>query len=112
MQEKIVDFIWKNELFDVHITCAKPRDEIHRLRKINVAIIITMNKEHRRLPGIDRSDRGGVVGKFGELGRNIFAVPVVGGPIVNAVEVDSGGEEIGIAREAERGEEAAVTAAP
>ena len=47
MQEKIVDFIGENELFDAHITCAKPRDEIHCLREIYVAIIITMNKEHR-----------------------------------------------------------------
>ena len=57
VQEKIVDFIGENELFDVHITHAKPRDEIHRLREINVAIVVTMNKEHWRLPGIDRSDR-------------------------------------------------------
>lgn len=99
-----MDFIGKNELFDVHITCAKPRDEIHCLREIYVAIIITMNKEHWRLPGIDRSDRRGVVGEFAELGRNILAVPVVGGPIVNAVEVDSGGEELGIARKPQRGE--------
>ena len=40
-------------------------------------------------------------------GRVVFA-----GPLVDAVEVDAGGEDVGVAGEGERGEVAAVASAP
>ena len=112
MQQKIVDLVRKNELFDVHIAFAKARDEVHGLREIHITIIVAMNKEHRRFPGVNGVDGRRVVGELGELRRNIFSVPIVSRPIVHAVEIDTGGEEVRIAREAQRGEVAAVTAAP
>src|SRR5438477_12471299 len=50
--------------------------------------------------------------ELGQLRRNIFAVPIVGGPIVHAVEIDAGRKYIGVARKPKRSEISAVTAAP
>src|SRR5690349_2351286 len=40
VQQKIVDLIGKNELFDVHAARAKARDEIDRLREVDVAVVV------------------------------------------------------------------------
>src|SRR6266404_249723 len=112
MQQKIVDLVRENELFDVHVALAKARGEVHGLREVHIAIVVAMNKKHWRFPGVNVGHGRRVVGEFGELGRNIFAVPIVGGPIVHTMQIDTGGEEVRITRQAQRGEEAAVTAAP
>src|SRR6266478_6571791 len=91
MQQKIVNLVRENKLFDVHVALAKARGEVHGLREVHITIIVAMNKELR---------------------RNIFAVPIVGGPIMHAMQIDTSGEEVRIARQAQRGEVAAVTAAP
>src|SRR6266403_5166281 len=99
MQQKIVNLVRENKLFDVHVALAKARGEVHGLREVHIAIVVAMNKEHRRFPGVNGSDGRRVVREFGELRRNIFAVPVVSGPIVHAVQIDASGEEVRIARE-------------
>src|SRR6266446_2278073 len=112
MQQKIVNLVRENKLFDVHVALAKARGEVHGLREVHITIIVAMNKEHRRFPGVNGGDGRRVVGELGELRRNIFAVPIVGGPIMHAMQIDTSGEEVRIARQAQRGEVAAVTAAP
>src|SRR5713101_1705732 len=47
-----------------------------------------------------------------EFRGDILSVPIVGGPVVYAMEVHAGREQIGIAAQAERGQIAAVTPAP
>ena len=53
MQKKIVNLVWKNELFDMNAAFAKPGDQVHCLRKVNVAIVIAVNKEDRRFPVVN-----------------------------------------------------------
>src|SRR3954471_10395270 len=112
IQKKIVDIVGENQLFERYAARAQPGDEIDGLREIDIAIVVAVDEEHGRLPGVDRSDRGRVVGELGELGRNILAVPIVGGPIVDAVKIDTGGKNVGVAAEAEGGEVSPVASTP
>src|SRR5229473_2853851 len=50
--------------------------------------------------------------EFVEFRGDILSVPIVGGPVVHAMEVHAGREQIGIATQAKRGQIAAVTPAP
>src|SRR5205814_44319 len=103
----------ENELFDIDVAFgSKAGDEVDGLRKVNVAIVVAVNEEHRGPPRVDSGDWRGLVSELGELGRNIFAIPVVGGPVMNAVEVDASGEDVRVAAEAEGREIAAIAAAP
>ena len=111
MQKKIVDVVGKDELLDLDAFFAKASREVYGLREIDVAVVVAVNKQDGRLPGTHRCDGRGIVGQFRELGRDIFSVPVVGGPIVDAVKIDAGGEEVGVASQAERGEIATITSA-
>ena len=56
MQQKIVNLIGENKLFDVNIAFTETRDKVHGLCKVHVAVVITVNEKHRRFPGIDGSD--------------------------------------------------------
>src|ERR1700738_3512868 len=112
MQQKIVHVIWENELLDDYAASAQAGDKINRLREVDVAIVIAVDEKHRRLPRFNGGDRGRLVSELGQLLRNVFAIPIIRGPIVNAVEVYPGGEDIRIAREAHGREEPAVATAP
>src|ERR1700739_807226 len=112
MQQKIVNLIRENELFDMHVTFAKAGDKVNGLREVYVAIVVAMNKEHRRFPGVNGSDGRRLVREFSKLRRNILAVPVVGGPIVYSVEIDTSGKKVRVAREPQSSEVAPVTATP
>ena len=90
MQQKIVNFVRKNKLFDMYSAFTQSRNKVHRLRKINIAIIIPVDEQHRRLPALHRTNRRRFVGKFGQLGKNIFAIPIVSLPIVHAVHIHAG----------------------
>src|ERR1700676_2812513 len=92
MEKEIVDFVGEDELFDVYAAGAEAGDEVDGLREIDVAVVVAVDEENWRLPGVYGAYRRGFVGEFGEFGRNIFAVPVVGGPVVDAVKVDTGRE--------------------
>jgi len=61
VQKEVVDFIREDELFDFDVAGAETRDEIDRLREINVAIVIAVNEERGRFPSVDGSDRRRVV---------------------------------------------------
>src|SRR5215467_6226376 len=112
MQEKVVDLVGKNQLLDAHSALPQSRNQVHSLGEIHVSVVIAVNEQHRRFPLVHRRNRGGVVGQLGQFRRNILAIPVVGRPVVHAVKIDSGGENVGVARQAEGGEIAPITAAP
>src|SRR5258706_4625170 len=50
--------------------------------------------------------------ELGKLRGNVLAVPVISGPIVNAMEVHAGGENVRVARQTESGEIASVASSP
>src|SRR6266436_3889245 len=50
--------------------------------------------------------------EFVEFRGDILSVPIIGGPVVHAMEVRAGREQIGIATQAERGQIAAIAPAP
>ena len=81
MKKKIVDFVGENELFDLDVAFgAQAGNEIDGLREVNVAIVVAVDKEHRRFPGVDCGDRRRVVRELGQIRGNILAIPVVGRP--------------------------------
>src|ERR1700730_6013159 len=94
MQQKVVDVVRKYELFDDHTASAQPCDEVNCLREIDVAIVVSVNKKHWRLPGFNGGDRRGFVSELGQLGRNVLAIPIVRGPVVNAVKVHACRENV------------------
>src|SRR5215470_13984937 len=102
MQKKVVNFVWENELFDFDAAGAEARYEIDGLREVNVAIVVAVNEENGRFPGVDRSNGRGFMRKLGQLGRDVFAVPIVSWPIVNTVNVHTGGENVRVAAKAHR----------
>ena len=57
VQEKIVDFIGEDELFDLDAVFAKACDKVDGLREIDVAVIVAMDEKHGRLPGVHGGDR-------------------------------------------------------
>ena len=59
-----MDFVGEDELFDVHAAGAKARHEVHGLRKNDVAIVVAVDEEHWRFPGVDGGDGRRVVGQF------------------------------------------------
>src|SRR5215467_8566386 len=112
VEKKIVNLVGKNELFDFDALLAKASGEIHGLSEIDVAVVVAVDEKNGRLPSVHRGNRRRVVGELVQIGRDILAVPIVGGPIMNAVEIDASDKEIGVATEAECGEVAAVASAP
>src|SRR5260370_15422386 len=112
VEEKIVHVVGKDELLDGYTASAQAGDEVDRLGEVDAAVVIAVDEKDRRFPGVDRSDRRRLVSELGQLRWNIFAIPIVGGPVVNAVEVHAGSENIGVARQTHGGEESAVTATP
>ena len=55
VQQKIVHVIRENELFNLDALCAEQRHEVHRLREVDVTVVVPMNEEHGRFPGVHRS---------------------------------------------------------
>src|SRR5260370_12081026 len=112
VQQKVVHVIRKNELMDHYAVGPQARDEIDRLRKVDVTIVVDVDEKYRRLPRFNRSDRRRFVSELGQIRRNVLAVPIVGGPIVNTMKIDTGGENVRVAREAHGGEKSALTSRP
>ena len=57
VQQKIVRVIGKNELFDLDALCTESRHEVHRLREVDVAVVVTVNKKHGRFPSVHGGHR-------------------------------------------------------
>src|SRR3984893_5923290 len=112
MEEKIVDVVGEDQLFDGDTAGAEAGDKVHGLREVNVAVVVAVDEQHGRPPGVHGGDRGRFVRELGELGGNILSVPVVRRPIVDAMEVDAGGEDVRVAAQTQGGEITAVAATP
>src|SRR5205085_4028213 len=112
--QEVVYLVGEDELLKLNVLLAQAAHERDRLTESDVAIIVAVNQEDVRTPLVDRKDRR-------RLARNLRALRRVErhaqardqhAPIVDAVQVNTGGEEIGIARKAERRQIAAIRAAP
>src|SRR6266850_1054079 len=112
VKQKIMHFVGEDELLDFHALLPEPGDQIHRLREINIAIVVAMNEEHGRLPGAHGGDRRGIMSELGQLWGNVLAVPIVGWPVMHAMDVYSRRKQVGITPQSERGQVAAVASAP
>ena len=47
MEEKIVDFVWEDELLDGDAASAKACDQIDRLGEVDVPVVVAMDEENR-----------------------------------------------------------------
>jgi len=113
-----VEFVGEDELLDGNAMGAQGFGEGGGLGVGDVRVVIAVDQEDGRPPVVDGSDGAAGAG-FGRDGVHLGegALFPVGGvvfevPVVDAVEVDTGGEEVGVAREGEGGEIATVAAAP
>src|SRR5207253_11207597 len=95
--------------------------EVDRLREIDVAVVVALDEQYGRFPAAHGRDRRGIEGDlhglvdvalFVALRLLVEELRDVAGPVVDAVEVDSGLEDVGVAGEPHRGEIAAVGASP
>ena len=55
--EEAVHFVWKNELLERYPPFAELFHQIDALAEGHVAIIVAVDKKHRRSPGIDGRHR-------------------------------------------------------
>ena len=62
VQKKSVHVVGKNQLFDFHVFRPQPRHQIDGLREVHIAIVVAVNEEHRRTPGIYVGDRRRAMG--------------------------------------------------
>ena len=118
VEQEAVEFVGEDEFLDGDVVGAQGFGEDRGLGVGDVGVVVAVDQEDGRTPAVDGGDGGTGAGLGGDgvhLGEG--ALLPVGGvvfevPVVNAVEVDAGGEEVGVAREGEGGEIAAVAAAP
>ena len=118
VEQEAVDFVGEDEFFDGNVTGAQGLGEDGGLGVGDVGVVIAVDEKDGRTPEVDGGDGGAGAGFGGDgvlLGEGTL-LPVGGVvfevPVVDAVEVDAGGEEVRVARQGEGGEIAAVAAAP
>jgi hypothetical protein len=118
VQEEAVDLIGKDELLHRDVTGAEGVGQGGGLGVGYVGVVVAVDKKNGRRP-VGQVGEWGAGKSFGSEGVLLgvgTALPVAGVifevPVVNAVEVDAGGEEVGVAGEGEGGEIASVTASP
>src|SRR5262249_33516391 len=117
VRQEAVRLVGEDEQLDVHLLLAQVHHETDTFREGHLRVVVAVNHQDGRAPGLDRGDRGRVAG---ELRRVAAGQRVVAGlevadddvPVVDAVDVHAGGEQVGGAGQAERGQVAAVRAAP
>lgn len=117
MLEKIMDLIGKDQLLEGDALGPQSLGQIHALSKGDVAVVVSVDQQHGRPPGLDRGHRRGlerearqVLALLGLVGRlEVRDDPV---PVVDSVEVHAGSEEARRAREPECRQVTAVRPAP
>src|SRR5665213_747062 len=119
VEQEAVDFVGEDEFFDVDVAGAEGVGEHGGLGVGDFGVVVAVYEEHGRLPLGYIGHWRRSVGNGGDffLRGEGAAEPVGGGvvfagPLVDAVEVDAGGEEVGVASEGERGEVAAIASTP
>src|SRR4029077_5181419 len=117
VQQKIVDFVGKDELFEGDALFAESFGEVNHLCKRNVAIIVALNQEYRGAPSVDGRKRRGLPSKAGGVGTFVRFVrgKEMGNFVVRVVapvDAPPGSEQIGERSQPESSEVAPVAAAP
>ena len=84
----------------VHVALTQQMHQPHHLREGDVAIVVALDEEDRRLPLVDGRDRR-------RLERDVLRVERVA-PEVHAREIGAGDEHVGVAREGLRREVATI----
>src|SRR5712664_2359844 len=74
VQQKIVDFIGKNKLFECDALFAEGFGEVHHFREGHVAVIIALNEKDRRTPSADGRERRRLPSETGRIGALIGLV--------------------------------------
>ena len=54
MQKKIVHFVGEDELFDFDVFGAEAGDEINGLGEVDVSVVVAVNEQNGRFPGVRR----------------------------------------------------------
>src|SRR5262245_10786101 len=115
VQQEVMNLVGEDDHFVRDFQLAQPPRQIHSLREGHVAVVVTVNQQHRRAPFFDRADGRRFKGDLDRVAVAVFD-PVRARnsqrPIVTAVQVNPGGEEVGVAGQTERRQKAAVTASP
>src|ERR1700749_3965612 len=116
-----MNLVRDNELFQWSVLLLETVGQLNSLVKEHVAVVVSMDEQHRRCPlrdiGIGGCGKGG-----GHCAFPIFVrfVPMLGkrttlgelwNPVRNAVKIDAGLEDIRVSREPETGEISAIRAA-
>src|SRR5690348_8841836 len=104
-----MDFVRDDELFEGDMLGAQALHEIDCLAERHVAIVVAVDQQHRRFPGVHvgirrrfpREFYGSVfVGWLRGHAAEIRTLRQEDAPVMDAMEIDSGFEEIRIFREA------------
>ena len=53
--QKAVHFVRKDELLDLDITLPKPLGQVHAFAEGNITVVVAVDEEHGRAPGIEES---------------------------------------------------------
>src|SRR5205807_4510051 len=109
---KVMDLVRKHELFELYSTFAKLARELDRLIERNVAIVVSVNQQHRRFPFVHRRDRRRLAAELGQLAGRPRRIAYTPAPIVNSVNIDACREEIRIMRKSHRSQVTAIRPAP
>src|SRR5512138_1600186 len=96
-KQKIVDFIGENKFLDMNVLGPQALQQIHSLRKRHVAVVVAVNEKNRRTPGLDRRiGRGFESGlqRSLQIGSVFWKLLEETRPVVNAVQIDPGREDV------------------
>ena len=63
-EKKVMDLVRENQLFKLHVLFAQALDQISGLLEWDVAIIVTMDQEHGRLPLINGGNGRGFISQL------------------------------------------------
>src|SRR5260221_11849247 len=80
VQQEIVHVVRENELLDLHALFAEAGNKIDGLREVDIAIVVTVDEQGGRLPGVHCGDRRRIMRELVELGGGIFSIPCYGWP--------------------------------
>src|ERR1700722_5430555 len=113
-------FVGKDQVLVVNSLPVQCLDEPHGFREGHIAVIVAVNQQHGRAPRRHRTDGRGSERRRQIIGGGVECVEITPAafretpimPIMHAVQVDTGGEQIRVARQPQGRHIAAVAAAP
>ncbi len=104
VKQRVMHIVWEDDQFVIDVVRAQQLHQPRSLRKRYVAVVIAVDEQDGRFPFFDLRDRGRLIG-------DVFWVYGIA-PEVHARNVYAGGEEVGIARQCLRRQDAAIRQAP